>query len=575
MTTEAATGRTTSSSSCGGSWTFGYIQGLIFIFLVALIWAASSILVQALYTNFSFDSPFLLTYIGSSLFTLWLPTHSVSTWIMAPRQQQVLREWIQAITCCCPRRRGQASSLSSQRGVMATTAMVHSSRSPLASQSTTAYHNISSSSSGAVDREDDNDDGHEEGQGASETSPSQEDLNGLESSPTAATGTTERSPPSSLRWTHNQHFQAALFIAPVWFIANWTYNASLHYTSITSSTVLASTGSLFTFLFAILTRDESFGWIKLMGVILGVMGSCLTALSDASNKNTSSSSSTGSNSDDDHGYDDDPDSFRYHILIRLLRGGTLIADGESPQQEQELQEDRALWGDILGLISAVGYGGYAIQTRLLCPRDESLYSMQLILGYIGLLSLITLTPITFYILWESPKAVFQTWWVLGALIVKGLLDNVLSDFLWLRAVILTNATVATVGLGMTIPLAFLSDIVWLHKSNVLNALSTLGAVSVLTGFVLVNVGNQDNNNNITTNAIVSDENGDGRYDDNEGREDWHPSEAVERPLAAASLTNDGSDGSFNDYNEEEDTVQLQQIAEPASIIYHFLMRDKT
>ena len=81
-------------------------------------------------------------------------------------------------------------------------------------------------------------------------------------------------------WSHEQHFRAALQIAPVWFVANWAYNASLAYTSITSSTVLASTGSLFTFLFAVLYGDETFTCFKLMGVLLGVSGSIITGLHD-------------------------------------------------------------------------------------------------------------------------------------------------------------------------------------------------------------------------------------------------------------------------------------------------------
>ena len=38
------------------------------------------------------------------------------------------------------------------------------------------------------------------------------------------------------------------------------------------------------------------------------------------------------------------------------------------------------------------------------------------------------------------------------------MNNVLSDYLWARAVVLTTPTVATVGLSLTIPLAFISDL---------------------------------------------------------------------------------------------------------------------
>ena len=340
-------------------------------------------------------------------------------------------------------------------------------------------------------------------------------------------------PPSQVTqtyWTQQQHMLAALYIGPVWFLANWTYNASLQQTSITSSTVLASTGSLFTFLFAILARDESFGWIKLIGVLLGVLGSCATALSDApysfSGENDGVNNNTNDNIDNSTSASGDDDgTLGQHglFLVRyLMTGGE---DGVDPQQGgghiPTTTPEHPLWGDLLGLFSAVGYGGYAVQTRVLCPHDESLYSMQLILGYIGLLSLIVLSPVAIAIWFTSSSsssqgALFQSGWVLGAIILKGLLDNVLSDFLWLRAVILTNATVATVGLGMTIPLAFLSDIVWMGKSNVLTFFSTIGAISVLVGFVLVNVGNKDmeaNSSRIDTSS-VNDE------DDDEEERDY-------------------------------------------------------
>ena len=45
------------------------------------------------------------------------------------------------------------------------------------------------------------------------------------------------------------------------------------------------------------------------------------------------------------------------------------------------------------------------------------------------------------------------WTVFGFAVGKGLFDNVLSDYLWARAVLLTSPTVASVGLSMQIPMA--------------------------------------------------------------------------------------------------------------------------
>lgn len=59
------------------------------------------------------------------------------------------------------------------------------------------------------------------------------------------------------------------------------------------------------------------------------------------------------------------------------------------------------------------------------------------------------------------------------------------------------------GLGLTIPLAFGSDLV-MGKPDVFTTSSILGALAVLVGFVLVNVGNDDDGT--TTVAAANNEN---------------------------------------------------------------------
>ena len=66
----------------------------------------------------------------------------------------------------------------------------------------------------------------------------------------------------------------------------------------------------------------------------------------------------------------------------------------------------------------------------------------------------------------------------------GLFDNVLSDYLWARAVLLTTTTAATTGLQIQVPIAIAVDSIsagqwpdWMHLS---------GALLVLLGFVGIN-----------------------------------------------------------------------------------------
>jgi len=414
----------TSSSS-------SYSLGLLFIFLVAVIWSIASIVVQYLYTDQHFDSPFLLTYIGTSLFILLLISHCVC------EQRHKL--------CCCSDSQEEEA---------------------IPWRSDNAYHQVPASSC-------------EESVSLDNVQIDFTESDDKQQSSEHTFGRTDSI------WSHEQHVRVAIKIAPVWFIANWAYNASLAYTSITSSTVLASTGSLFTFFFAVLCGDESFTCFKLLGVLLGVTGSVLTGWHDVSSSSSSDSLPT-------------EDAVNPSILCVAGPSGT-------PHHIDLSQADafagHAIWGDALGLLSAVGYGAYAVMIRIKCPRDERLMSMQLLLGYIGLFNAVMLSPVALYVLLKpsfssafsggdndgTAAAVGLTWVVFGYLVAKGTLDNVLSDFLWARAVVLTSATVATVGLGLTIPLAFVSDWV-MGRGNVLSAQSIAGALSVLAGFILVNIG---------------------------------------------------------------------------------------
>lgn len=67
---------------------------------------------------------------------------------------------------------------------------------------------------------------------------------------------------------------------------------------------------------------------------------------------------------------------------------------------------------------------------------------------------------------------------------SGLLDNVLSDYLWAKAVLLTTPTATTAGLSVQIPLAAIVDTLRGHPPHLLNY---LGAASIMVGFVGINI----------------------------------------------------------------------------------------
>jgi solute carrier family 35 protein F5 len=54
---------------------FRYLFGLFLLLLVVLLWVISGVLIQEIFTNFKFSSPFFLTYFSTSLFTMYLVSY--------------------------------------------------------------------------------------------------------------------------------------------------------------------------------------------------------------------------------------------------------------------------------------------------------------------------------------------------------------------------------------------------------------------------------------------------------------------------------------------------------------------
>lgn len=380
-----------------------YTLGLFFIVAVALIWAISSILVQFIYCDMNFDSPFFLTFMSTSLFIVYLPIYF-----------------------------GREAYLSRGKG---------------SETSTILYQDVNSFDN----NEDNNNDDDMLSIAAGDSSSSPIDL-----------------PP--MRLTRAEHFKIACYLAPLWFTANFLYNISLSMTSVTSSTIMSTTGSLFTFGFSLCFVDgERFRWIRFIGVLLCFGGSVLVGLSD-SDPPTDGGDDISPGGDPT---DDDLTSDRPHQC-----GGFVDpAEAEGPS--------RTTVGDFVGLCGAAGYGAYTVMLRLKVPSDEQV-SMTLLFGYIGLVNICAIGPILIALYASNSidlSALSMA--VFGMLVLKGAADDVVSDYLWARSVVLTSPTVATVGLGLTIPFAFVSD--FLINGIKPTFLECSGAVGVIAGFVLVNL----------------------------------------------------------------------------------------
>lgn len=242
------------------------------------------------------------------------------------------------------------------------------------------------------------------------------------------------------RWTRMRVAKVSLLICPIWFLAQLTFNLSLKYTTVTSNTILSSSSSLFTFLVALVFLEEKFTWLKLISVLLCMVGTIIVSLGD---------SGSGSN-----------------------------AAASNP-----------VLGDILSLLSAAFYAAYITLIRQKLPDEDDKVqgrvSMAQFLGFLGLFNLLIFFPVTL-ILEFLKLELFNnlTGKQFGLIIGKGLLDNVVSDYLWAKAVLLTTTTVATAGLSIQVPLAAIVDSL---TGNAPHLMDYVGAVAVMAGFTGLNI----------------------------------------------------------------------------------------
>lgn len=252
--------------------------------------------------------------------------------------------------------------------------------------------------------------------------------------------------------SHKQSFRIGLGLLPLWFTAHYLYNVSLCSTSVASSTVLSSTSSIFTFLFGYLFRVETVTRRKLAGVLVCFLG-----------------------------------------VLFVTFSGVKARPSES---DSECTKENTLKGDLVALLAAVCYALYSLYIKYFLGDDTAFKPLSehdakeeenidkpqvhLILGYVGLLTAILFIPVILVIPNLTKHLNLHT---VEFLLLNGLLNNVLSDYLWARAVILTSPTVVTVGISLTNPLAALFD--WIINGVVMNSGQLFGGLLILLGFSVV------------------------------------------------------------------------------------------
>ncbi|KAF2762822.1 hypothetical protein EJ05DRAFT_459628 [Pseudovirgaria hyperparasitica] len=246
-----------------------------------------------------------------------------------------------------------------------------------------------------------------------------------------------------------------------WFLANYFTAACLEYTTVASSTIVASTSSIWTLLIGSALGVERFTVRKMLGVLASLAGVALISLVDM----------TG---DNDENRGDFPHKSHREIIT----------------------------GDSMAFISALLYAGYTIMMKKRIG-DESRVNMMLFFGFIGIFNVIALWP-GFVLLHITGVETFElppTQWVLTIVMINSA-SSLVADITWAFAMLLTSPLVVTVGLSMTIPLSLVGQM-WLD-SQYAAPLYWVGACIVFFSFIFIN-REENREEGVSGQTIIIDE----------------------------------------------------------------------
>ena len=143
-------------------------------------------------------------------------------------------------------------------------------------------------------------------------------------------------------------------------------------------------------------------------------------------------------------------------------------------------------GDLYAILGAVFYGMYLVLIKRKVRESEYL-DMPLFFGFLGLFTLLIFWP-GFFILHYSKQEIFElppdkkTW---GFLILNGIIGTVISEMLWLYGCFLTSSLMATLSLGLVIPLSMIWD--FFFKKITFSWLFFVGLIPVFLSFVSVSI----------------------------------------------------------------------------------------
>ncbi|ROV92890.1 hypothetical protein VSDG_06350 [Cytospora chrysosperma] len=370
--------------------------GISLLLVTVCLWTTSNFLASYIFSDHTYDKPFFVVYINTSVFAISLVpmfVKYVARHGVRGVREEVVELWLNE------KGKAEADSSAGQSAGLRKVADEEA-------------HGLLS---GVVDDDDDDEDDDDKHVAAAE----ERGIHGAEASGRleiidAPGAEAEAGEKLSLRETA----VLSLEFCMLWFCANYFASACLEHTSVGSVTILTSTSSVWTLVFCALMRVETFSVRKLVGVLASLAGVVLISSVDLSGR-----------SDEDRG------SFPHKSTASIA-----IGDG-------------------MAFFSAIVYGLYVTVMKRRVG-DEDRVNMPLFFGLVGVFNLVFLWPGFFILHWTGvePFALPPTGKI-WTIVFLNSISSFVSDMSWAYAMLLTSPLVVTVGLSLTIPLSLIGEMI--------------------------------------------------------------------------------------------------------------------